>query len=162
MLFICEQCGNPFADRACRKRRFCSWACHNAYRMIQNPADRFWAKVDKSTGANGCWLWIGKRQSRNEARAYGRFHFRGRWVAAHRMAYELAVGPIPIGLGIIHSCDCPRCCNPKHLSVGAQKDNWEDCRARMRDNRAKGERVWKAKLTPEQVAEIRERWKSVV
>lgn len=34
---------------------------------------------------------------------------------AHRVAYELYVGPIPEGLVIDHECEIRWCCNPEHL-----------------------------------------------
>lgn len=34
---------------------------------------------------------------------------------AHRVAYELYVGPIPEGLVIDHECEIKWCCNPEHL-----------------------------------------------
>lgn len=34
---------------------------------------------------------------------------------AHRVAYELYVGPIPDGLVIDHVCEIKWCCNPEHL-----------------------------------------------
>jgi HNH endonuclease len=66
---------------------------------------------------------------------------------AHRLAYELAHGPIPVGMVVMHACDNPRCVNPTHLSLGTQRENIHDA---VRKGR------WTArKLTDAQVAEIR-------
>jgi hypothetical protein len=51
---------------------------------------------------------------------------------AHRVAYELAVGPIPEGKHICHTCDTPACVNPKHLYVGDPATNGRDRAARGR------------------------------
>jgi hypothetical protein len=65
-----------------------------------------------------CWEWRGNRNNRG----YGKL---GK-IYAHRVAYELASGPIPSGLEVMHSCDNPPCCNPAHLSVGTHADNMQD------------------------------------
>lgn len=57
---------------------------------------------------------------------------------AHRVAYELAHGPIPEGLVVRHRCDQPGCINPTHLEVGTITDNNRD-RAR-RGRSAVGDR----------------------
>jgi len=53
--------------------------------------ERFWAKVDKSTG---CWLWTGAK-----SHGYGSFYLStpNGWqmTPAHRVAYELLIGPLP-------------------------------------------------------------------
>lgn len=73
-----------------------------------NPlAERFWPKVDKRA-PNECWLWTGAIN-----RGYGQFENR----QAGRIAWELAIGPIPERLEIAHSCGQRRCCNPKHLEL---------------------------------------------
>jgi hypothetical protein len=71
---------------------------------------RFWIKV-VDTGT--CWLWTGTR-ARN---GYGRFRkdHGGPSFAAHRLAYELLVGPIPEGHDLDHLCRVRRCVNPAHL-----------------------------------------------
>lgn len=68
---------------------------------------------------DGCWLWTG-RSSRD---GYGRLTYKGRDVSAHRVAYELAKGPIPAGLVIDHLCRVPACCNADHLEAVTQREN---------------------------------------
>lgn len=81
--------------------------------------------------ATGCHLFTGAVSYDGYATMYvARICF-----SAHRLAYELAHGPIPHGrLWVRHDCDVPRCCNPAHLRVGTSKDNAQDkaLRARMR------------------------------
>ena len=84
-------------------------------------AIRFWAKV-KIGGPTDCWLWQGAKNSRG----YGRFHVEGtRWqrVGAHRIAYEMAKGPIPNGLQTDHLCRTPACVNPTHLETVTSRTN---------------------------------------
>jgi hypothetical protein len=53
-------------------------------------------------------------------------------IKAHRYSYELANGPIPAGLSVLHTCDNPRCINPEHLRVGTRADNQKDMAAKGR------------------------------
>lgn len=70
---------------------------------------RFWEKVDRG-GPDECWAWTGGGPP-----SYGRFGIGGRTHLAHRVAYELMVGPIPDGLDIDHLCRNKVCVNPAHL-----------------------------------------------
>lgn len=79
-------------------------------------ADRFWAKVDRQP--NGCWHWMGER-GRN---GYGVARTAGAYFA-HRLAYELLVGPIPEGLVIDHLCRVRHCVNPAHLEPVTSGEN---------------------------------------
>lgn len=64
----------------------------------------------------GCWEWKLSRSGR-PGRRYGRWRVDGREQRAHRVAYELLVGPIPDGHELHHSCHNPPCCNPAHLEL---------------------------------------------
>lgn len=110
--------------------------------------ERFWQKVDKS---GDCWLWTGTKSDSG----YGRIHHNGRGITAHRLSYELVVGPIPDGLFALHRCDVRLCVRPDHLFIGTALDNSRDCIAKGRDRYAVGEDAANSKLTTEQVREIR-------
>ena len=106
--------------------------------------ERFWSKVDRS---GECWLWTAAK-----VQGYGSFDGR----RAHRVAWELAYGPIPKGVGyhgtcVLHRCDTPACVNPAHLRLGTQADNMADRDAKGRQRRPREQRV--TPLTPEQARE---------
>lgn len=44
-------------------------------------------------------------------------------IYAHRLAYELLVGPIPPGFCIDHLCRNPSCVNPAHLEAVTHAEN---------------------------------------
>lgn len=105
---------------------------------------RFWSKVDVQNPEE-CWEWRG----RTSHFGYGLF----RDQKAHRISYKILVGPIPDGLGCLHKCDNPPCCNPHHIFLGTNADNNRD---KVEKGRVlKGERHPRSKLTDAQVQEIR-------
>lgn len=83
---------------------------------------RFWSKVDKSAGANGCWLWTAS----TNGHGYGKFKFNGRCVSAHRFSYELATGESLGDRYLDHKCHTPGCVNPRHLRPVTNKQNLEN------------------------------------
>lgn len=109
---------------------------------------RFWSKVDRSGPMGSCWPWTGYKNRRG----YG-MHGSGK--LAHRTAYELAVGSVPRSLLVRHLCHNPSCCCPAHLEPGTHQDNSNDMVAAGRQT--SGERNGIAKLSDEQVLEMRRR-----
>lgn len=113
--------------------------------------ERHAAKVDVR-GPDECWPWRGAK----DGRGYGAIQGEGETlVRAHRVAWERENGPIPEGKIIMHSCDCPGCQNPAHLSPGTHKENAEDRMRKGRNNTASGAKMVRhRKLADSQVFEI--------
>jgi hypothetical protein len=128
---------------------------------MTNSLDFIWTKID-CRGPDECWPWLGyKSFSRNRVGGYGRIDVMGRkGVYAHRLAY-LAANPGSITLDmkkdrlVLHKCDNPICCNPGHLYLGDYKQNRKDVVDRGRLPNRNGIRNHMAKLTENDVREIR-------
>ncbi len=99
--------------------------------------------------ARGCWLWQGATSDNG----YGTIIKDRKYERAHRLSYEIFVGPVPAGQVVRHKCDVTNCINPAHLAVGTQADNIRDAVSRGRH--AHRESHPAAKLTEMKVAEIR-------
>jgi hypothetical protein len=104
---------------------------------------------------SGCWLWLGGLQHYDKQASYGGLSFQGKSIAAHRASFEVFKHPVPAGKEVCHSCDNPFCINPEHLFVGTHLENMQDRDKKKRRTAVKGEKNNLAKLTAEQVLEIR-------
>lgn len=139
----CPECGARFVS-VNSVHIYCTIACSAASRRLTD-AD-FWARVDKDSDPNGCWLFTGfvGKGSIN----YGNFQHSG----AHRYAYQLYYPDdiLTADDHICHTCDNPPCVRKEHLFKGTALLN-------MQDRDAKGRTLpGRKKLTPSAVQAFRE------
>jgi hypothetical protein len=107
----------------------CSIRC-SVKEQMSSLADRLWAQV--TIGApDECWPWTGGVSAKGYARLRLKSGNRLK-IRAHRAAYLVTYGEIPEDMMIMHDCDNPRCCNPRHLRAGTNAENVRDAFSRGR------------------------------
>ncbi len=100
----------------------------------------------------GCIFWIAS----TNAKGYGVIRADKKGMSlAHRVAWQELRGPIPNGMLVLHHCDIPCCINVEHLYIGNHADNAADASKRGRLVPFPGEKNKRAKLTWDQVHQIR-------
>lgn len=86
--------------------------------------DRLSSKI-KIDPDSGCWLWTATRGPSDKFQ-YGQIRVggrQGRVLTAHRVMYELVVGPVDDSLVLDHLCRNTLCVNPAHVEPVTQQIN---------------------------------------
>lgn len=146
--------------------------------------ERYWSKVSKEGPVPAhrpelgpCWPWTAACDKDGYPGSFWDGTYlpsgRGHYVSPARWAYERFIEPIPDGHSLLHHCDNPPCMNFVHWFTGTAADNYADMIAKGRARPARGdqhglrkhpeaaacgETAGNARLTNEQVWEIRARW----
>ena len=92
-----------------------------------------------------CIIWP---KAKNKA-GYGVTWHNNKWDYAHRVILNAPKDKI-----VMHLCDNPSCVNPDHLKLGSPEENSNNMVEKGRQ--CKGEKSHFAKLTEEQVLQIRQ------
>jgi hypothetical protein len=120
---------------------------------LPSDLDKLRAKIlanVKVDPASGCWNWARYLNPKG----YGFLWASGKQNIVHRVSYAAFVAD-PGPLCVLHRCDNPACVRPDHLFLGTVADNNEDMIGKGRHVSLRGERHGNAKLTADQVGEIK-------
>lgn len=110
-----EGCERPALARVLCAMHYHRGRADGSLRLL-DWTETFWEKVLKS---DGCWTWTGSLS----VHGYGKVTRQRRFRSAHRLAYELLIGPIPAGLTLDHLCRNRRCVKPAHLEPVTMREN---------------------------------------
>lgn len=110
LVLQCPTCGKALTAKPSKPRVYCSPECRSAdIRGRKATPGPDWV-IDT---ASDCWLWTGHVASRG----YGLSMRGGVKRSAHRLVYEMMVGPIPKGMHLHHVCGEKECVNPAHIEL---------------------------------------------
>jgi hypothetical protein len=84
-------------------------------------------RIDPTTS---CWIW----QRSTSLNGYGQLFHEGRTQRAHRVFYQLHVGPIPDGYQLDHTCSNRLCVNFEHLEPVTPLENSRRSKQKRHEN----------------------------
>lgn len=125
---VIDDCTSTVVARGWCNRHYQRWRkTGDPLGLTRRPLEeRLWPKVDKNGPVPAakpelgpCWLFTGT----HSGSGYGNISHQNRGVYAHRAAYELLVGPIPLGFELDHLCRVRHCVNPRHLEPVTRTEN---------------------------------------
>ena len=85
-----------------------------------------------------CWEWTRSLCTSG----YGQLTENKKYWTTHRYVYTQIHGEIPDGMIVRHTCHNRKCCNPEHLLLGTDQDNWNDSETVHRNAAAKRRSSW--------------------
>lgn len=141
--------GKPFSLENCRWKLRSRRPKRERTRWLPPEVRLF--RDSRPNEVTGCIEWT----KHLDESGYGVIGYGSRCKRTHRVSWEFCNGPIPSGLCVLHRCDNPKCLNVSHLFLGTKADNNADKLAKGRQS--KGSKHGFAKLTEEDVSEIRRR-----
>lgn len=114
--------------------------------------NNFWKNVEKGE-PHECWPW--KRAIRESGHGHYSVTVNGKTInyVAHRMAWALTHGEPDLNLVVMHVCNHPDCCNPRHLIQGTVRENTRH--SKLSGTNARGEKNGHSKMTAAKVRELR-------
>lgn len=126
---------------------------------MKNTPKQFLERVNKNGSipkhcpeVGRCWEWEG---SIVESTGYGQMGYENKVYKAHRLAWIIFKGEIPIGKCVLHKCDNRTCVNPNHLFLGTHKDNGQDMVKKGRSICQRGDQNHSRKISSKIVRRIR-------
>ena len=132
-------------------------------KQLLSPKDqrRFLDNID-SGDREDCWSWQGGIQRRPNGEEYPIFYFNGTQKPAHRILWRVYYSNYLRKDEVIqHTCDHSWCMNPNHIyKVDRELDAREHAKERVRRRQGYGENHPKARLSDQEIAEIRHRVKN--
>ena len=127
-----EGCTAIYYGKGYCSKHYQRWIDHDDVNHVRGP--KFKTPIEAylncviKNGDDECWGWKGAKHDFG----YGVIHYKKEQLTAHRFAYSHYVGEIPECVFVLHKCDNPECSNPKHLFLGTNLDNINDCIAKGR------------------------------
>jgi hypothetical protein len=129
-LIPCPHCGKVIRFPGNQNHARSCWTPQTLDRLLEIGG------VDTTVGEDECWLWTRTQRGDVQEDRYPDFHTAkayGHETRVHRLVWTLVnEQPIPPGMLIMHTCDRPPCCNPRHLRLATDAENMADMRAKGR------------------------------